>query len=175
MAESRILGLDMGTNSIGWALIEESSNSKNKTVTGEIVALGSRIFSPPIVGENEIPKNQSRRESRGRRRILARRAMRKKHLVNVLMRSGLLPGSRDEQEKLFKADDPYELRAKGLDESLTLHQFGIVLFHLNQRRGFLSNRKTNKKEEDGKVKPLILQLEKDMEDTGARTLGEFLS
>ncbi len=45
--------------------------------------------------------------------------------------------------------DPYALRALGLTEKLSLHELGRALFHINQRRGFKSNRKMDAKSNEG--------------------------
>lgn len=71
---------------------------------------------------------------------------------------------------------PYILRAAALDESLEPHHLGRALYHLGQRRGFLSNRKKpmQKGEDEGIVKESIAELRQKMQESGARTLGEYL-
>ncbi len=75
--------------------------------------------------------------------------------------------------------DPWQLRAEGLDRALTFHELGRVLFHLNQRRGFKSNRKTDRNDKASEAQgmkagaaELIARL--DPERPGQRTLGEYL-
>ncbi|QDU56741.1 CRISPR-associated endonuclease Cas9/Csn1 [Aeoliella mucimassa] len=71
---------------------------------------------------------------------------------------------------------PYTLRARALDGPLPLYALGRAFYHLAQRRGFLSNLKAGRgDEETGKVKQGISQLSKDMETSGARTLGEHFA
>ncbi|RKY25027.1 MAG: type II CRISPR RNA-guided endonuclease Cas9, partial [Planctomycetota bacterium] len=72
---------------------------------------------------------------------------------------------------------PYILRARALDEKLEPYEVGRAIYHLAQRRGFLSNRKSPlKKDEDlGKVKGDINKLQEKIEETGSRTLGEYFS
>jgi CRISPR-associated endonuclease Csn1 len=74
---------------------------------------------------------------------------------------------------------PYLLRAAALDERLEPHFFGRALYHLAQRRGFVSNRRElatgGKEEEEGKVRPAISELRQEMAEAGARTLGEYLA
>ncbi len=71
---------------------------------------------------------------------------------------------------------PYHLRTRALDERLEPFDLGRALYHLAQRRGFLSNRKsTRKKDEDGVVKKGIAEIEAEMNAAGVRTLGEFFS
>jgi len=72
---------------------------------------------------------------------------------------------------------PYILRASALDGPVEPYFIGRALYHLAQRRGFLSNRKQSAKQNDdeGAVKEGIADLRKAMHETGARTLGEYLS
>ncbi|MCB2051969.1 MAG: type II CRISPR RNA-guided endonuclease Cas9, partial [Novosphingobium sp.] len=78
--------------------------------------------------------------------------------------------------KAMATEDPYALRARALDQALSPHELGRALFHLNQRRGFKSNRKAERKPgaKDGKVAPAAKALDEAMAAQGARTLGEFL-
>ncbi|MDR2754323.1 MAG: type II CRISPR RNA-guided endonuclease Cas9, partial [Planctomycetaceae bacterium] len=54
--------------------------------------------------------------------------------------------------------------------------FGRALLHLSQRRGFLSNKKTqNKNEDEGLIKKDISQLQININEKGFRTLGEYFA
>jgi CRISPR-associated endonuclease Csn1 len=67
------------------------------------------------------------------------------------------------------------LRAEALERALTPHELGRALFHLNQRRGFKSNRKADRKnKEDGKIAEGAKRLRERLASENARTLGEFL-
>ena len=200
-----VLGIDLGTNSVGWAVVG--------LVDGEPVKLlraGVRVFDAGMEGDiesgQEQSKNLKRREARSHRRQLWRRARRLTKTFNLLRQFGLLPsGDASTPEKRqdlindldrtirssdwFKAKAssrayaepeqtlPYVLRAAALDEPLQPHFLGRALYHLAQRRGFLSNRlKPAKKDDDeGAVKKGISELRKAIEDTHARTLGEYLA
>ncbi|MBT5833448.1 MAG: type II CRISPR RNA-guided endonuclease Cas9 [Deltaproteobacteria bacterium] len=137
----KILGLDLGSNSIGWALLENKDGRPQK-----IIDLGSRIFTKAVEDKTPTPKNVNRRESRLTRRVLQRRSRRKQRMLNYLISLDLLPKSlRDNPAPeiiLNTLGDPYELRAVALDKPLEKHQLGRVFLHFVQRRGFLSNRKT---------------------------------
>ena len=61
----------------------------------------------------------------------------------LLIKHGLMPQDETGRKALERLD-PYELRATALDGALPAHHVGRALFHLNQRRGFLSNRKTER-------------------------------
>lgn len=136
-----ILGLDLGTNSIGWGLLEETDG-----VPSKIIDLGSRIFPKAVEEKTPTPKNIKRRDARLARRVVQRRARRKQRMLNYLISLKLLPielqGHTQPEIILNELGNPYELRAKALDHALTKHEVGRVLLHLVQRRGFLSNRKT---------------------------------
>ncbi len=165
------IGLDVGSNSLGWAIVAEDSYA--------ILAMGVRIFPEGVDRDKqgtEIPKNQARRQARGMRRQIARRALRKRVMRIALVEASLWPADRSDEAQLLTLD-PYALRAKGLDEPLTPHEMGRVLLHLAQRRGFLSNKKTDggkAKKENSATLELIAQLDKDVAASGDRTLGEFL-
>lgn len=162
------LGLDVGSNSVGWALIDEAE--------GHLLAIGVRVFPEGVERDTsgaEHSKNEQRRMARGHRRQLARRARRKAALWRALIEEGWW----DETAPATLIEtDPYALRAKGLDEPLTLAEFGRVLMHLNQRRGFLSDRKADrgKRKENSETLQAISDLETRIQESGARTLGEYL-
>jgi CRISPR-associated endonuclease Csn1 len=205
-----VLGLDLGSASLGWALI--ALNDADDPVS--LIRAGVRIFEPGVDGtsiEIEQGKDQSkaveRRTARLHRRQLRRRAARQRDLFRVLQRHSLLPapetlvGSPEEQRhsvlneldqqltqkwqstyqgKRFAELPLYYLRKMALDERLEAHEIGRILFHLIQRRGFLSNRRENKqnpdqKKELGQVKEEIHSLEQEIQNAGARTLGEFFA
>ncbi len=168
------LGLDIGTNSIGWWLYETESREIKRVVDG-----GVRIFSDGRVPtKSGAPQGASlaveRRQKRAMRRRRDRYLRRRAALLREMVIAGLMPSDKKERTGVFGLD-PYMLRAKALDEKLELHEFGRALFHINQRRGFKSNRKTDRKDnEAGKIKQGTKRLEDEMKRLGARTYGEFL-
>nr|WP_249780983.1 type II CRISPR RNA-guided endonuclease Cas9 [Bradyrhizobium sp. dw_78] len=97
-------------------------------------------------------------------------------LLKYLTLAGLFPTD-DAERKALSQLDPFALRARALQEALPLHHVGRALFHLNQRRGFKSNRKADrgKNEEDGKIRQGVVRLYEAMRDAGAETLGEYLN
>ena len=162
------LGLDIGTNSIGWCLYTLSNNEIDS-----IVASGVRIFYSGRDPKSGSSLAVERREARGARNRRDRFKRRQNALLRVMKNFGLLPKDKIETKSL-ELLDPYQLRTKGLDEKLPLFQLGRAIFHLNQRRGFKSNRKTDRGDnESGKIKDGIGRLENAMLTEGARTLGEF--
>ena len=131
----RIFGLDIGTTSIGFAVIEHDDDGE-----GRIRRLGVRIF-PEARDPRGIPLNQQRRQARMRRRQLRRGRQRRRVIGAVLHEAGFLPAfdasPQSEWHALMKRD-PYDLRARGLDETETLtpYEFGRAIYHLAKRRHF---------------------------------------
>lgn len=167
------LGLDLGTNSIGWALIGHDEIGQPIS----LIDCGVRIFQEAVEAKTRTPKNHARRAARQMRKQLARKRMRRDLLRKILTDAGWLDEAfRDYAgESAFNAlGDPYQLRKKALDDKLTLPELSRVLMHLNKRRGFQSNRKAQK-DEDGKVRTAITELSKRIEAAGLRTLGEYFA
>lgn len=165
------LALDIGSTSIGWCLLRLDASSAPKA----IIRMGVRIFPD---GRN--PKDGSslavtRRNARAMRRRRDRMLKRKNRLLNALVRLGFFPQD-DTQRRALVQLDPYTLRKKGLHEPLTGPEFARALFHINQRRGFLSNRKTDKKDNDsGALKKAIKDLREKLTQENCLTLGEWLA
>lgn len=165
------LALDIGSTSIGWCLLRLDAESAPKA----IIRMGVRIFPD---GRN--PKDGSslavtRRNARAMRRRRDRLLKRKQRLLNALTRLGFFPQD-DQQRQALVQLDPYELRKKGLHAPLTGPEFARALFHINQRRGFLSNRKTDKKDsESGALKKAIKDLREKLTQENCQTLGEWLA
>lgn len=167
------LGLDIGTNSIGWWLFETDGTGTSARIVG-VIDGGVRIFSDGRDPKSKASLAVDRRAARAMRRRRDRYLRRRATLMKLLARAGLMPADPTEA-KALEALDPYALRAKGLDEALPLSHFGRALFHLNQRRGFKSNRKTDRGDnESGKIKDATARLDLEMMTSRARTYGEFL-
>ncbi|MFH1747556.1 MAG: type II CRISPR RNA-guided endonuclease Cas9 [Planctomycetota bacterium] len=150
-----ILGLDIGSNSVGSAWV----NTDTRTIK-----LGASIF-PAGVDETDTkrgaPINQERRQARSMRRSIARRAERKRRLRSVLANAGLLPTDPKELQALFDVN-PWFLRRDALERELTPHEFGRVIVHLNQRRGALGVETNPNDPDEGKVKEAIDHLQEKM-------------
>ncbi|MGJ5242797.1 type II CRISPR RNA-guided endonuclease Cas9, partial [Bradyrhizobium oligotrophicum] len=162
---------DLGTNSLGWAVIELDE----RNAPCRIVAAGSRIFSDGRDPKSKASLAVERRAARAMRRRRDRFKRRQAGLLKHLTLAGLFPANDDERAALVDLD-PFALRARALREALPLHHLGRALFHLNQRRGFKSNRKADrgKNDEDGKIRLGVIRLHEAMRDAGAVTLGEYL-
>ena len=167
------LGLDIGTNSIGWWLYETDGNEADASIVS-VIDGGVRIFSDGRDPKSGASLAVDRRTARAMRRRRDRYLRRRATLMKVLAKAGLMPED-PAAAKPLTALDPYELRAKGLDHPMPLPHLGRALFHLNQRRGFKSNRKTDRGDnESGKIKDATGRLDWAIHEAGARTYGEFL-
>lgn len=171
------LGLDLGTNSIGWAVYSlDSENEPN-----ELVDMGVRIFSDGRDPKTKEPLAVARRTARGQRKLIYRRKLRRKSVFRLLQQQNLFPKTKEESQKL-KSLNPYMLRVKALDEKLESYELARVLFNLSVRRGFKSNRKdgsgeegvTSKSGEKLSQKDMCNELAKAIKESGCRTIGEFL-
>lgn len=171
-----LLGLDIGSNSVGSAWID---TGKGPIRTGVSVFPAGVDESDEKRGE---PRNAKRRAARRARVTLARRAERKRALRSKLISSGLLPADETAFKRLLESTNPWDLRRRGLDEPLAPHEFGRVLLHLAQRRGALGLRIAETEEvasaeeaENAKVKTAISAVCAKMRDKNARTFGEFVA
>lgn len=169
------LGLDLGTNSIGWCALKLDEVG----VPCGVLDAGVRILTP----NEEAGRDPQSKASLARDRQAARSARRRRdrflrrqaRLMTLLIGAGLMPADPAARKALERLD-PYWLRAAALDRRLEPHELGRALFHLNQRRGFKSNRIADAGEnEAGAIKEGVANLEWALEESGARTLGELLA
>lgn len=163
------LALSLGSAFLGWSVLETING-----VPVRILDTGVRAFSDGRDRQSGAPVAVGRRHARLVRRNLDRVRLRQQRLMRFMIESGLMPG--DEQaRKELENTDPYELRAKALDEKIPLHQLGRALFHISRRRGFKSIRKLGTPDDDsGSMKEAIKHLQERLLATRSRTLGEYL-
>ncbi|MGY8903278.1 MAG: type II CRISPR RNA-guided endonuclease Cas9 [Burkholderiales bacterium] len=165
------LALDIGTTSIGWCLIRLNASAEPVA----IIRMGVRIFpdgrNPKDGSSLAVTRRGARQMRRRRDRLLKRKA----RMLTALTRLEFFPQDKA-QCKTLVGMNPYALRKKGLHEALTGAEFARALFHINQRRGFLSNRKTDKKDNDsGALKKAIKDLREKLAQENCLTLGEWLA
>lgn len=195
--KKRILGLDTGTNSIGWAVIDRLGDQCS------LVDSGVHIFTEGVKEEQgkEVSKAAERTSYRAMRRGFYRRKLRKIRLLRILSELGRCPTLSPELlsqwrlKKVYPAtpefmqwlgtdDDnaitPYRYRVICLHEKLDLTQeaqryiLGRALYHIAQRRGFRSNRKDQSNDDEkGKVKEAISGLSQKIKDEGCEYLAEY--
>lgn len=192
----RILGIDTGTNSLGWAIIEKDEKGT------KLVHKGTNIFTEGVKIEKGIESSKAaeRTGHRAVRKHYWRRKVRKIRLLNILVENRLCPPLTKEQlrewrlKKVYPVDDafmewqrtedknninPYQFRHICLTQKLDLtnltqrYILGRALYHLNQRRGFLSNRKETTKASEGTVIKDINELTVEMSEAGCEYLGDY--
>lgn len=158
----KILGLDLGTNSIGWAVVNEAENADEKS---SIVKLGVRTISydnfvstetgkeskEPVKdfsGGKGISCNAGRTLKRSMRRNLQRYKLRRENLIEVLKEQGFIDDNTIFSENGNKTTfETYRLRAKAAADEISLQEFSRVLLQINKKRGYKSSRKAKSTDE----------------------------
>ncbi len=158
----KILGLDLGTNSIGWAVVNEAENADERS---SIVKLGVRTISydnfvstttgkeskDPVSdfsGGKGISCNAGRTMKRSARRNLQRYKLRREHLIDILKAMGFISDDTILSENGNRTTfETYRLRAKAATEEISLTDFARVLLMINKKRGYKSSRKAKNTEE----------------------------
>lgn len=166
------LGLDIGTSSIGWAVIDLDNN--------RIHDLGVRIFERPEDPQNGDSLAKPRRDARSARRRLKRRRQRLDYLKDFFVSNRLL--SRELVDEVlspvsrYNALDVYALRTKALNEALTAEELLKVLYQISKRRGFKSNRKVDEEsdKEGGRVTKALTSNKQFLADNSYETVGVAL-
>ncbi len=150
----KILGLDLGTTSIGWTFVNEKENDDEQS---SIVNLGVRV-NPLTVDEQTnfekgkpISINADRTLKRSARRNLQRYKLRRENLIQILKDNGLI------DDNTILAEDGkntthslYALRSKAANEQVSKVEFARILLMINKKRGYKSSRKA-KNEEEGQA------------------------
>ncbi|MBS1629152.1 MAG: type II CRISPR RNA-guided endonuclease Cas9 [Bacteroidetes bacterium] len=163
-----VLGLDLGTNSIGWALVEQDIEKKE----GKILGMGSRII--PMGAElskfeqgQAQTKNANRRIARGARKLNKRYKQRRNKLIYVLQQLGMQPNQIklsapfdnqlkldkvsilpiDKNQKQYSALDLLELRVRALNQPISLEELGRIIYLFNQLRGYAGGGNEPEKED----------------------------
>lgn len=163
------IGLDCGIASTGYSVMALDENDEPY----RIIRLGSRIFP-----QAENPKDGAslalpRRTARGLRRRLRRHKHRNERIRYLLVQKKVV--TQEELDSLFEGQlsDIYMLRTRALDEKVSNRDFARILIHISQRRGFKSNRKSDKDAEAGKLLSAIEENTASMQAKGYRTVGEM--
>lgn len=147
----RVLGLDLGTTSIGWAVVNQATNEDEQS---SIIKLGVRV-NPLTTDEHDnfekgksITTTADRTLKRGMRRNLSRYKLRRERLIQVLKREGFVnPDFSFAEQGNESSFQTYRLRARAAEQEVSLEELARVLFMLNKKRGYKSNRKSNDTEE----------------------------
>ena len=182
MAKYRF-AFDLGTTSIGWAVFELDTetgkpvglaqvNKRGKDITTS--PLGVRIFEDGRSADGKNSNAELRRGPRLARRGQDRKLVRRTQLMKDLEHAGWMPPKGTDRDVLF-ALDPYEIRDRATREKVSLPELGRALWHMSKHRGFKSNRKTDKPEDDtGLIKSASGELRKKLRQEGHSTYGAYL-
>ena len=216
-AQEYVLGIDLGSNSLGWAIVGLIDGEP-----AQMIRTGVRVFEAGVKVDaksgREKTLNAQRREALQQRRQIWRHRRRLVKIGHILQRAILLPqgnlGDSKARQQLFNDLDerafasawfqtkypicgiqkakrtkeqklevhrlkqllPYLIRAAAVEEKIEDPQIvGRALYHLAQRRGFWSNRKTapKKDEKPGEIEQGIRTLRTEMGER--KTLGQHFS
>ena len=175
----RVLGLDLGSSSIGWAVVEERSKEiiSESCISDKdkIVAIGSRIIplstdeSTQFSKGQALTKNADRTKSRTQRKGYDRYQLRRALLLEKLAQLGMYNG---ETLKLSKLE-LWGLRAKAVHEQISLLELGRVLSHINQKRGYRTVKADYGDKKQGAYVSNVLERHKEINEQGL-TIGEFM-
>lgn len=159
------LGIDLGTNSLGWAVFDDEVLWLTPTGTETLNPITCGVVVFPEGLERDKSDNLSspaakRRAKRAARRLISRRRLRKFHMLRALMDLGMCPLSEEgfrrwKKEGRYPLNDgafmrwlastpehnPYADRAAAAEKKVDALTLGRALYHLAQRRGFKSSRK----------------------------------
>lgn len=148
----KVLGLDLGTTSIGWAFVKEGENFNSS-----IEKIGVRV-NPLTTDEQQdfekgksVSSNADRTLKRGARRNLDRYKQRRENLIDALLNANIINKETvlTENEK-DTTHSTYFIRAKAATEKIEKEEFARILLMINKKRGYKSSRKA-KNDEEGQV------------------------
>lgn len=152
----KILGLDLGTTSIGWALVNEKENNNEES---SIIKMGVRLvpldnftngegkeikmkISDAFASGISVSTKAARRSSKSARTNNARYKMRREALKTLFTEAGWINTETSLcEDGKSTTHTTLMLRAKAADECISLEELARVLLMINKKRGYKSNRK----------------------------------
>ncbi len=169
----KVLGLDLGSTSIGWAFIEEGKNKSNILKTGVRIIPYSADEKDQFTKGQAISVNKDRTLMRTARKTNHRYKLRKQNLINLLIKNEMLPD--DISIKKIDALSLYGLRAKSINQKIELKDLGRILLLLNQKRGYKSSRTSPEQEGDKKISDYLNEIKERKEtlEKSNLTIGEY--
>lgn len=180
----KTLGIDLGTNSLGWAILDEKTIQK----------AGVLVFEEGVNREQsdslETPA-ATRRAKRMARRLRFRRHLRRRLILKILIEEKMCPLTLEELKtwsqtgafpnrnadfvgwlKSTDIRNPYLDRARAASEKVDPLSLGRAIYHLAQRRGFKSGRK-DQPEEGQEINPTKAKELGDIKGNIARITAEL--
>ncbi len=142
-----ILGLDLGTTSIGWALVTEGENADIIKTGVRVVPLSTDEIQNFDKGKS-ITTNADRTLKRSARKNLDRYQLRRKDLIDTLLKNGLI----DSETILAETGnhstfETYRFRSTAATSQIQQSEFAKVLLMINKKRGYKSSRKAKGEDE----------------------------
>lgn len=167
------LGLDVGTNSIGWAAVKLDAEN----APSNVVDMGVRIFSdgrePAANGRVGDSLAVARRQARGARRNRDRKNARVRHIIALLVEFGLISENKEDRKDIYKIN-PYFARSEAAINEVDKNTLARAILHISKRRGYKSNRKGGDDEKEAKQTLQKIGLLQNYLDKNKITLGQFL-
>lgn len=147
---NKILGLDLGTTSIGFAYINESEDFTKSSIE----KIGVRV-NPLTTDEQTnfekgkpITINADRTLKRGARRVLDRYQLRRSNLIDALAKANIITNDTIlAEDGKNTTHSTFALRAKSVVEKVEKDEFARILLAINKKRGYKSSRKANNEDE----------------------------
>jgi CRISPR-associated endonuclease Csn1 len=161
------LGLDMGTNSIGWAAFDIAKPSNPALVDSDV-----RIFPDGREAKTGTPLNEGRRLARQMRRQRDRKIRRKNAMLRFLIANKLMPQDKEDRLAIARLD-PYGIRNAALERKLESFELGRIMMQFSIRRGFKSGRK-NKAESNVEQEGMLRGIQTLESALQGLTLGQWL-
>ena len=175
--KKKILGLDLGVGSCGWALIEHDDNGNSiiKDAGSIIVPYTKNDITKFQQGDNTQTPNQERTIARGLRKQTDRFRRRKQSLIKRLYGYKIVEHTDFLNTFVTGQKNVWELRAKAVTEKISLLELGRVLVHLNQKRGYKQQRGVNNSIDttDKKDGEYIQNINNNTKEIGDRTIGQY--
>ncbi|MBQ8476135.1 type II CRISPR RNA-guided endonuclease Cas9 [bacterium] len=171
--KEKILGLDIGITSVGFAVVEYD----DEKFEGQIKDKGVRIFEACEVAKTKESLNAKRREYRGMRRRLSRRSNRLKAIKQLFIKNNYLPEETINNLFCNSANkiDVWNLRKEALQRKLTNEEFYRIVHQIAKRRGFKSIRKSEEAKNEGQLLTNIKQNCELFENSDYQTIGEMFA
>lgn len=198
--KKRVLGLDLGIASLGWAVVDldeeqiieaKDKEARYRITGGKIIAAGVRIFDEPV-DRNGKSLAAIRGEKRRFRATIERKAERLKHFIKLAKQYKIISDNFTIKELNVPKGISYEdwnlwkLRAKAINEKLSNFEIFRVLYHIANHRGFYFPTKAeaseidnpNKVEEnnksDKKIKGAISTVKNLYKQSEYKSIGEYI-
>ena len=143
------MGLNIGINFIGWAIMNIDTKKIEKS--------GVRCFVAAEQPNNGDSLFLNRRLVRGQRRTLRRKHHRLERIKSLFLKEKLI--TKEDNLKYFgefpkltyEDKSPWKLRVEALDRKLSSAELSRVLYHIAKKRGFLLTKDRNNIKEQGKL------------------------